>query len=123
MERLCFWIQRRIHDSNCHRANRPNLRKVAPDFEIIAIDDCSRDGTAALAQQLADKFPEVRVVRHPVNLGIGPTLRDGYGQCRNEVVCAVPADGEFAVDCLRAGAEALINADVVAFIAKTARGR
>ena len=61
------------------------LREVAVDYEIVVIDDGSRDGTAAAAQKIADQFPNVRLVRHPVNLGIGRTLRDGYAQATPQV--------------------------------------
>src|SRR6476661_2456240 len=48
--------------------------------EIICVNDCSKDGTAAKWDELAGLFPEVKFqVRHkPVNEGKGAALRDGF---------------------------------------------
>jgi len=61
-------------------------------------------------------------VRHPVNWGIGRTLADGYRQCTKEVVSGLPADGEFAVTCLRDAAAVLDGSDVVCFYREGRRG-
>ena len=54
------------------------LPTLAERFEIIAVDDGSRDGTAALADRLAGEHPEiVRAVHHAVNQGYGAALRSG----------------------------------------------
>jgi len=98
------------------------LRDIANDFEVTVIDDGSTDGTAQAAQQAVAQFPEVRLVRHPVNLGIGKTLADGYRLSTKEIVCGVPADGEFAIQCLRDGARALEQADLVCFYREGHRG-
>jgi dolichol-phosphate mannosyltransferase len=94
------------------------LQDIAADFSVLVIDDGSTDGTAAAIQQAVDQYPRlVRALKHPVNLGIGATLADGYRQSDRdkEVVCGIPADGEFDVECLRAGARALEAGDVVVF--------
>jgi len=49
------------------------LPALADKFEIIAVDDGSRDRTAAIADELALKHPDVfRVVHHPTNLVTEP---------------------------------------------------
>ena len=54
------------------------LPTLAETFEIIAVDDGSKDATPALADALAARHPGVvRVVHHPVNLGYGAALRSG----------------------------------------------
>ncbi|NUQ62278.1 MAG: glycosyltransferase [Pirellulales bacterium] len=45
-------------------------------YEVILVDDGSHDGTLALAEDWAGRMP-IRIVRHAVNQGLGPTLRDG----------------------------------------------
>ena len=45
------------------------LPSLADEFEIIAVNDGSKDNTAALADALAAAHPEVRVVHHEVNKG------------------------------------------------------
>lgn len=46
------------------------------DYEIIVVDDGSRDQTATISEQLGLQLP-IRVVRHEVNQGLGATIRDG----------------------------------------------
>ena len=56
------------------------LPTLADTFEIIAVDDGSRDGTPALADALSAAHPGVvRAVHHPTNLGYGAALRSGFG--------------------------------------------
>jgi len=45
-------------------------------YEIILVDDGSRDRTGAIAEEWAGALP-LRLLRHPVNQGLGATLRDG----------------------------------------------
>ena len=63
--------------------------------EIIIVDDGSTDGMDKVAQQYAHENSMVKVIRHPVNRGIGAALRSGYHAASGENVCALPADGQF----------------------------
>jgi glycosyltransferase involved in cell wall biosynthesis len=73
----------------------PTLSEV---FEIIAVDDGSRDGTPAIADALAAAHPDVvRVVHHPTNLGYGAALRSGFGAARYDLVAFTDGDRQFKV--------------------------
>jgi len=52
--------------------------KLTPDYEVIVVNDGSRDATAQIADELAEKYPHVRVVHHPVNRGYGGALQTGF---------------------------------------------
>ena len=54
------------------------LPTLADEFEIIAVDDGSRDDTPRLADELAAAHPQVRAVHHEVNKGYGAALRTGF---------------------------------------------
>jgi len=74
------------------------LPNLADTFEIIAVDDGSRDATASLAEALAERHPDiVRLVRHPVNLGYGAALRSGFSAARYELVAFTDGDRQFKV--------------------------
>jgi glycosyltransferase involved in cell wall biosynthesis len=70
-------------------------RKIANDFEIIIVDDGSRDRTGQLADELAGRFHEVRVVHNHPNLGYGGALQRGFREASKEWVFYTDGDGQF----------------------------
>jgi glycosyltransferase involved in cell wall biosynthesis len=74
------------------------LPSLAETFEIIAVDDGSKDATPRLADELAARHPGVvRVVHHPVNLGYGAALRSGFAAASYELVAFTDGDRQFKV--------------------------
>jgi glycosyltransferase involved in cell wall biosynthesis len=73
------------------------LPTLAETFEIIAVDDGSKDETPRLADALAAAHPQVRVVHHEVNKGYGAALRSGFRAARYELVCFTDGDRQFKV--------------------------
>src|SRR5664279_1712098 len=74
------------------------LPALAEKFEIIAVDDGSRDRTPAIADELAAKYPDTfRVVHHPTNHGYGAALRSGFRASRFELVAFIDGDRQFKV--------------------------
>jgi glycosyltransferase involved in cell wall biosynthesis len=74
------------------------LPTLADAFEIIAVDDGSRDATPRIADALAERHPDlVRVVHHPVNLGYGAALRSGFAAARFDLVAFTDGDRQFKV--------------------------
>jgi glycosyltransferase involved in cell wall biosynthesis len=64
-------------------------------LEVIIVDDCSTDGTAEVARQLAAIHPQVRAVDHLRNTGKTAALRTGFALTRGEVVIVQDADLEY----------------------------
>ena len=94
------------------------LPDLAEAFEIIAVDDGSRDGTAAVAQALVDAHPGiVRFVRHEVNLGYGEALRSGFGAARYELIAFTDGDRQFRVADIGRLVERLEAADAPDLVA------
>ncbi|HEX2758082.1 MAG TPA: glycosyltransferase family 2 protein, partial [Thermoanaerobaculia bacterium] len=62
----------------------PALEEHTDDWEIVLVDDGSRDATLAFARIRAEKEPRVRVLAQPVNRGLGGTLREGFAAARHE---------------------------------------
>jgi len=74
------------------------LPGLATKFEVIAVDDGSKDRTPAIADELAARHPELfRVVHHPVNLGYGAALRSGFRAARYELIAFIDGDRQFKV--------------------------
>ena len=89
-----------------------SLPAIAETFEIIAVNDGSRDRTRVLADELTARHPGiVRAVHHPTNLGYGAALRSGFGTARYELVAFTDGDRQFRVEDIGRLAERLAQAD------------
>lgn len=73
------------------------LPALADTFEIIIVDDGSRDATPVIADELAAADPRVRVVHHPRNRGYGAALRSGFGAARHDLIAFTDGDRQFHV--------------------------
>lgn len=74
------------------------LPRLADEFEVIVVDDGSRDATPRLADELAATHPGlVRAVHHPTNRGYGAALRSGFAGARHNLVAFTDGDRQFRV--------------------------
>jgi dolichol-phosphate mannosyltransferase len=89
------------------------LASMARSFEIVIVDDGSRDGTAQAAAALAGSLAGVRVVTHPENLGLGSVYRTGFAEAGQDLVTFFPADGQFPATIIPQFAEAIEGRDAV----------
>lgn len=71
------------------------LKALGRSWELVIVNDGSRDGTGALAELLASEEPGVRVVHHPENLGLGGGYRTGFREARGQWLTFFPADAQF----------------------------
>jgi glycosyltransferase involved in cell wall biosynthesis len=89
-----------------------SLPSIAETFEIIAVNDGSRDRTQALADELTASHPGVvRAVHHPTNLGYGAALRSGFGAARFDLVAFTDGDRQFRVEDIARLTERLAGPD------------
>jgi glycosyltransferase involved in cell wall biosynthesis len=78
------------------------LPELSDDYEVIVVNDGSRDGTAAVLEQLQCEFPEhLRVVTHVVNKGYGGALQSGFRSARKDLVFYTDGDGQYDPSELR----------------------
>lgn len=74
-------------------------RRVAPDHEVIIVDDGSQDRTGALADELAARYPgEVRAVHNVPNRGYGGALQRGFYEAAKDWIFYTDGDGQFDVE-------------------------
>jgi glycosyltransferase involved in cell wall biosynthesis len=70
-------------------------QRLTPDFEVIVVNDGSADHTAEILDELAAKYPEVRVVHHERNRGYGGALRTGFATASRELVFYTDGDAQY----------------------------
>ncbi len=73
---------------------RATLDALGIAAEVIAIDDGSRDATAANLAALARDWPGLRVERLPTNYGQAAALRRGFAVARGERLAMLDGDGQ-----------------------------
>ena len=80
------------------------------NYEIVFVDDSSRDGTRAALKALSKEIPQLRVLGHASNSGQSRAVRTGILGARGEIIVTLdgdgqndPADGPKLVDALKAG--------------------
>ena len=73
----------------------PELEKLKVPFEVVLVDDGSKDGTAEGLRALALKRPDTVVLEHPQNLGLGAAVRTGIEGSTGDWIAVLDADLTF----------------------------
>jgi glycosyltransferase involved in cell wall biosynthesis len=89
------------------------MEGIGADYEIIVVDDGSRDGTSRVVGELQASQPQVRLVRHEVNRGYGQALRSGYAAAQKDLVLIHHADSQFDLTEIKRFLPLLAQADIV----------
>jgi dolichyl-phosphate beta-glucosyltransferase len=71
-------------------------------YELIVVDDGSRDQTAEVVAGESQRWPELRLIRQPRNIGKGAAVRRGCLDARHDYVLFMDADHATPIDELRA---------------------
>jgi len=69
--------------------------KAERKIEVLLVDDGSSDGTVELLRGVAERHPEVRVLTHAQNQGLGAATRTGFASAQGEVVVVTDSDGTY----------------------------
>jgi len=83
------------------------------DYEVVVIEDGSPDKTGEVADEMARKFPKVRVIHHEKNMGYGATLKDGFTSAKLDYVFYTDGDNQFDLDELKKFVAMLPFTDIV----------
>jgi glycosyltransferase involved in cell wall biosynthesis len=71
------------------------LPEIADDYEVVVVNDGSRDRTAEMLAELEAHYPRLRVITHPANRGYGAALRSGFGQAAKEWIFYTDGDAQY----------------------------
>ncbi len=72
------------------------LWELAGRFELMILDDGSTDETAEVARELAARYPQVRVIRHPLRLGLAEAIQTGLDHLQGEIMLV--SDEDYCLD-------------------------
>lgn len=95
----------------------PNVHKFLSEnsekFGIIIIDDGAKDRTGAVADELAQKFSNVKVVHHLKNMGYTATLKEGFETGKYDYVMYTDGDNQYDITDFGPYLYLLENNDVI----------
>ncbi len=104
-------------EANIERAVRSSAEAVAPlvsDYEIVAVDDGSRDKTPTILGRLEEEMgPRLVVVTHETNLGYGKALRAGFEAASGRFIFYTDADNQFDLRELEGFLPAMDDVDAI----------
>jgi glycosyltransferase involved in cell wall biosynthesis len=72
-------------------------RRLGLDYDVTIVDDGSGEHTRALLDEIEERFPEVRIVRHAENRGYGGALRTGFSSGSREWIFYTDGDAQYDV--------------------------
>lgn len=72
-----------------------NANRVAEKWELLLVNDGSKDNTLALSESLVAKDKHLRVINHPINRGYGAAIKSGLYGAKYPWITFIDADGQF----------------------------
>ncbi len=89
------------------------LERLTADYEVIVVNDGSRDRTSEVVAALSAENPRVRCVSHRHNRGYGAALATGFTAATSELIFLTDGDKQFDVSELEQYLPLISDADLV----------
>ncbi len=61
-------------------------------WEIVIVNDGSKDNTQQIADECEEEIPELRVIHHPINLNLGRALQTGFRNAKGNIIVVLDID-------------------------------
>jgi hypothetical protein len=95
-----------VHDAEATLAERARelleiLPEIAPDFEILIVDDASSDQTEEIADQLIRRYPQLLYTRHRNRQGADAAVRTGMTRTRGRIVMVQDQAAKISISKIR----------------------
>ncbi len=107
-----FWNEEKNIESVVEKAAKI-VPSVAEKWEIIIIDDGSKDKTLEKAHLLEKKLKNIRVISHSPNRGYGAALKEGFANSKYKYVVFTDGDGQFDFSEITKFVEQIETGDIV----------
>ena len=76
------------------------LNQTYPNFELLVVNDCSKDRTAEIVGRLAECDSRVRLISNPKNSGVSYTRRHGLEEAKGAWIAILDSDDAWAPEKL-----------------------
>ncbi|MFN8249001.1 MAG: glycosyltransferase family 2 protein [Ferruginibacter sp.] len=85
------------------------------DWEILIVNDGSKDKTAEIADALSAQRSNIRVIHHPTNLNLGNAMQTGFRNSKGDIIVVVDIDLSYAETYIEEMVDKLVEtrADIV----------
>lgn len=80
---------------NTYKNVKENLEKNVSEYEIILVDDGSKDKSPEICDELAKKDKHVKVIHHNPNMGYGAAVKSGLYAAQMPWISFIDSDGQF----------------------------
>lgn len=96
-------------------SNYMESKKLKYQWEILIINDGSKDKTGVIANELAKFNSNLRVIHHPINLNLGRALQTGFQNSLGDILVVMDIDLSYSVEHIETMVDKLIetSADIV----------
>jgi len=74
---------------------RDTMSEVATQWELIIVDDGSKDKTRDIIEGLTKNDPRIKIINHNSNRGYGASLRSGFYSAKYSWIAFMDSDGQF----------------------------
>ena len=71
------------------------LDRLKLEYEIILVNDGSKDKTQQAIDKIVKENPKIRAIHHPKNLGYGEALKSGFYNAKYDTIVYTDGDGQF----------------------------
>ncbi len=84
-------------------------------WEIIIVDDGSKDRTGIIADDFEKQYDNVRVIHHPTNLNLGNALKTGFRNAKGDIIVVMDIDLSYSIDHIEKMVDKLVetSSDIV----------
>ena len=93
--RLSIVVPAYNEEATIQRMLEALLREIPDVYEILVVDDGSKDRTAEITERMCAQHQQIQMIRQPQNMGKTAALRSGFAASTGEIVVVQDADLEY----------------------------